>query len=158
MPTNLDNAITKLSDKGVQNRLRSVMRKATVDALKKEGIELSPAEWGELTARMIAAKPDAIRPEEGFFGDIADIVRSLVPTLIPLSTLSDRRLKTNIVHCQTLQNGLRIVEFSYLGFTNRWRGLIAQDVLQSHADAVVEDENGHLTVDYNGLNVSLQAA
>jgi hypothetical protein len=158
MPTNLDNAITKLSDKGVQNRLRSAMRKATVDALKKEGIELSPAEWGELTARMIAAKPDAIRPEEGFFGDIADIVRSLVPTLIPLSTLSDRRLKTNIVHCQTLQNGLRIVEFSYLGFTNRWRGLIAQDVLQSHADAVVEDENGHLTVDYNGLNVSLQAA
>src|SRR5262245_57353386 len=26
MPTNLDNAITKLSDKGVQNRLRSAMR------------------------------------------------------------------------------------------------------------------------------------
>ena len=155
MPTNLDNAITKLSDKGVQNRLRSVMRKATVDALKKEGIELSPAEWGELTARMIAAKPDAIRPE-GFFGDIADIVRSVIPVLS--STLSDRRLKMNIVHCETLQNGLRIVEFSYLGFTNRWRGLIAQDVLQSHPDAVVEDENGHLTVDYNGLNVSLQAA
>jgi hypothetical protein len=66
MSTNLDKAITKLSDKGVQSRLRSAMRKATVDALKKEGIELSPAEWGELTARMIAAKPDAIRPE-GFF-------------------------------------------------------------------------------------------
>jgi hypothetical protein len=73
-------------------------------------------------------------------------------------TLSDRRLKMNIVHCETLQNGLHIVEFSYLGFTNRWRGLIAQDVLQSHPDAVVEDENGHLTVDYKGLNVSLQAA
>ena len=77
---------------------------------------------------MIAAKPDAKRPE-GFFGDIADIARTV-----------------------------RIVEFSYLGFTNRWRGLIAQDVLQTHPDAVVEDENGHLTVDYNGLNVSLQAA
>jgi hypothetical protein len=155
MSTNLDKAITQLRDKGVQNRLRSAMRKATVDALKKEGIELSPAEWGELTARMIAAKPDAIRPE-GFFGDIADIVRSVIPVLS--STLSDRRLKMNIVHCETLQNGLRIVEFSYLGFTNRWRGLIAQDVLQSHPDAVVEDENGHLTVDYKGLNVSLQAA
>jgi len=130
------------------------MRKATLDALKKEGIELSPAEWGELTARMIAAKPDAKRPE-GFFGDIADIVRTVVPTL--LGALSDRRLKTNIVHCETRENGLRIVEFSYLGFTNRWRGLIAQDVLQTHPDAVV-DENGHLTVDYNGLNVSLRAA
>jgi len=155
MPTHLDEAISKLSDKGVQNRLRAAMRKATLDALKKEGIELSPAEWGELTARMIAAKPDAKRPE-GFFGDIADIVRTVVPTL--LGALSDRRLKTNLVHCETRQNGLRIVEFSYLGFTNRWRGLIAQDVLQTHPDAVVEDENGHLTVDYNGLNVSLQAA
>jgi hypothetical protein len=155
MPTNLDKAITKLSDKGVQNRVRSAMRKATLDALKKEGIELSPAEWGELTARMIAAKPDAIKPE-GFFGDIADIVRTVVPVVV--SVLSDRRVKTNIVHRETLRNGLRIVEFSYLGFTNRWRGLIAQDVLQTHPDAVVEDEDGHLTVDYSGLNVSLQAA
>ena len=155
MPTHLDEAISKLSDKGVQNRLRAAMRKATLDALKKEGIELSPAEWGELTARMIAAKPDAKRPE-GFFGDIADIVRTVVPTL--LGALSDRRLKTNLVHCETRENGLRIVEFSYLGFTNRWRGLIAQDVLQTHPDAGVEEENGHLTVDYNGLNVSLQAA
>ena len=108
MPTHLDKAITKLSDKGVQNRVRSAMRKATLDALKKEGIELSPAEWGELTARMIAAKPDAKRPD-GFFGDIADIVRTALPTIV--SAFSDRRLKTNIVHCETLQNGLRIVEF-----------------------------------------------
>lgn len=155
MPTHLDEAISKLSDKGAQNRLRAAMRQATLDALKKEGIELSPAEWGELTARMIAAKPDAVRPA-GFFGDIADIVRTVIPTIA--SALSDRRLKTNIVHFETLENGLRIVEFSYLGFTNRWRGLIAQDVLQTHPDAVVEDENGHLAVDYNGLNVSLQAA
>src|SRR5262249_14640400 len=151
MPTHLDNAISKLSDKGVQSRVRSAMRKATLDALKTEGIELSPAEWGELTARMIAAEPDAKKPND-FFGDIADIVRTVVPVLGSL--LSDRRLKTNVVHRETLQNGLRIVEFSYLGFTNRWRGLIAQDVLQSHPDAVVEDENGHLTVDYKGLNVS----
>jgi hypothetical protein len=63
MPTNLDKAITKLSDRGVQSRLRAAMRTATVEALKKEGIELSPAEWGELTARMIAAKPDLIHPD-----------------------------------------------------------------------------------------------
>jgi hypothetical protein len=47
MPTHLDEAISKLSDKGAQNRLRAAMRQATLDALKKEGIELSPAEWGE---------------------------------------------------------------------------------------------------------------
>ena len=33
-----------------------------------------------------------------------------------------------------------------------------EDKHRSHPDAVVEDENGHLTVDYRGLNVSLQAA
>jgi len=42
MPTNLDKAIAKLSDKGVQNRVRSAMRKATLDALKKEGINCPP--------------------------------------------------------------------------------------------------------------------
>jgi hypothetical protein len=104
---------------------------------------------------MIAARPDAKRPE-GFFGDIADIVRTVIPTIA--SAFSDRRLKTNIADCEMRENGLRIVEFSYLGFTNRWRGLIAQDVLQTHPHAVVEDENGYLTVDYSGLNVSLRAA
>ena len=85
MPTHLDNAISKLSDKGVQSRVRSAMRKATIDALKTEGIELSPAERGELTARMIAAEPDAKKPND-FFGDIADIVRSVIPVLLPLSS------------------------------------------------------------------------
>jgi hypothetical protein len=49
-------------------------------------------------------------------------------------------------------------EFSYLGFSTRWRGLIAQDVRHSHPQAVVEHENGYLAVDYRDLNVSLQAA
>src|SRR5260370_7852101 len=138
MPTNLDKAVTKLSDKGVQNRVRSAMRKATLDALKKEGIELSPAEWGELTARMIAAKPDAKRPD-GFFGDIADIVRTVLPTIV--SAFSDRRLKTNIVHCETLQNGLRIVEFSYLGFTNKSRRLISHHLFPTRPHALLAYAN-----------------
>jgi hypothetical protein len=151
MPTNLDDVITKLSDKGVQNRLRAAMQKATIEALKKEGIELSPAEWGELTARMVAAKPDPKRPEFDW-GSIIPIVTGL------LGALSDRRVKTNIVHRETRADGLRIVEFSYLGFTNRWRGVIAQDVLEIYLEAVVESKDGYLAVDYNRLNVSLQPA
>ena len=154
MPTHLDEAISKLSDKGVQNRLRAAMRKATLDALKKEGIELSPAEWGELTARMIAAKPDAKRPE-GFFGDIADIVRTVIPTVA--SAFSDRRLKTNIVARETRPDGPRLYEFSFKGFATRWRGVIAQDVLQTHPEAVDEDETGYLTVNYNMLGVTLRS-
>jgi Chaperone of endosialidase len=148
----LDDVITKLSDKGVQSRLRAAMQQATLDALNKEGIELSPAEWGELTARMIAANQDETRPDI----DWGSVLNTTLPPI--LGALSDRRLKTNIVHCETRADGLRIVEFSYLGFTNRWRGVIAQDVLQSRPDAVIEDEGGYLAVDYNALNVSLQAA
>jgi len=68
MPPDLDKVIAKLGDKGVQNRIQSAIRNATFHALKKEGIELSPAEWGELTARAIAAKTD-----KGGYG-VADMV------------------------------------------------------------------------------------
>jgi hypothetical protein len=152
MPADLIAVATKLSDRGVQDRLRSELRKATLDALKKEGIELSHAEWGELTARAIAARSGQTQADF----DWGSIVPPLVPVLASL--LSDRRLKTNIVHCETRADGVRMSEFSYLGFTTRWRGVIAQDVRRSHPQAVVEHENGYLTVDYRALNVPLQAA
>ena len=146
MPTDLDKVIAKLSDKRVQSRLRA----ATLAALKKEGIELSPAEWGELFARMIAASEGRIRPDSwtDFIGPVLGALGSI---------LSDRRLKTNIVARETRPDGLRLYEFSFKGFATRWRGVIAQDVLQTHPEAVDEDETGYLTVNYNMLGVTLQS-
>ena len=146
MPTDLDKVIAKLSDKRVQSRLRA----ATLAALKKEGIELSPAEWGELFARMIAASEGRIRPDSwtDFIGPVLGALGSI---------LSDRRLKTNIVARETRSDGLRLYEFSFKGFATRWRGVIAQDVLQTHPEAVDEDETGYLTVNYNMLGVTLQS-
>jgi hypothetical protein len=63
MPADLIAVATKLSDRGVQDRLQSDIRKATLDALKKEGIELSHAEWGELTARAITARSGQTRAD-----------------------------------------------------------------------------------------------
>ena len=146
MPTDLDKVIAKLSDKRVQSRLRA----ATLAALKKEGIELSPAEWGELFARMIAASEGRIRPDSwtDYIGPVLGGLGSI---------LSDRRLKTNIVARETRPDGLRLYEFSFKGFATRWRGVIAQDVLQTHPEAVDEDETGYLTVNYNMLGVTLQS-
>ena len=146
MPTDLDKVIAKLSDKRVQSRLRA----ATLAALKKEGIELSPAEWGELFARMITASEGEIRPDSwtDYIGPILGALGSI---------LSDRRLKTNIVARETRSDGLRLYEFSFKGFATRWRGVIAQDVLQTHPEAVDEDETGYLTVNYNMLGVTLQS-
>ena len=146
MPTDLDKVIAKLSDKRVQSRLRA----ATLAALKKEGIELSPAEWGELFARMITASEGRIRPDSwtDYIGPILGALGSI---------LSDRRLKTNIVARETRPDGPRLYEFSFKGFATRWRGVIAQDVLQTHPEAVDEDETGYLTVNYNMLGVTLQS-
>jgi hypothetical protein len=121
MSANLDDAIKKLNDQNVQKRLRSAMRAATIRALAEEGIKLTPEQWGELTARLIAAKDT---PETASFWD--DILKNLPPVVGPIiGALSDSRLKTNIVHRETLTNGLRICEFSYAGFSNRWKGVRA---------------------------------
>jgi hypothetical protein len=78
MPTDLDKVIAKLGDKGVQNRIQSAIRNATFNALKKEGIELSPAEWGELTARAIAAKTDTgVAGWTDYIGPIASTMGAL---------------------------------------------------------------------------------
>jgi hypothetical protein len=144
MPTDLNNVIAKLGDKNVQARIQAAIRKATLAALKEEGIELSPAEWGELTARTVGAKPDSWTD---YIGPIAALIGGI---------LSDRRLKANIVPMETRSDGLRLYEFSFRGFATRWRGVIAQEVLQTHPEAVVEDERGYLTVNYNMLGVTLR--
>jgi hypothetical protein len=149
MPTDLDKVIAKIGDKGVQNRIQSAIRNATFDALKKEGIELSPAEWGELTARAIAAKTDTgVAAWTDYIGPIASTIGAL---------FSDRRLKTNIVLRGTRPDGLRLYELSFQGFATRWQGLIAQEVLRTHPEAVVEDERGYLTVNYKMLGVTLRS-
>ena len=76
----VDEAITKLSDKAVQTRVRSATREAALAALKKEGIELLPEEWGKLTARMIRAKSGLITPDI----DWGSIVGTVLPILASL--------------------------------------------------------------------------
>jgi len=81
MPTNLDAAIGKLSDKAVQARIRSAIRSAALDALKKEGIELSPQEWGELFARMITARSVPIQPDGIDWGSIISTALPILASL-----------------------------------------------------------------------------
>jgi len=80
MPTDLDKAITKLSNKAVQTRVRAAIREAALAALKKEGIELLPEEWGKLIARMIAANSGRISPDI----DWGSIVGTALPILVSL--------------------------------------------------------------------------
>jgi hypothetical protein len=72
-----------------------------------------------------------------------------------LSDGSDVRTKDNIDYVG-VTNGFNIYEFNYLGSKNRYRGVMAQEVMKTRPDAV-ESRNGIYWVDYYALNIQLEA-
>jgi len=64
---------------------------------------------------------------------------------------SDSRLKDNVIRIGTLPNGLPVYEFNYKwdSADTRQVGLMAQDVLKVHPQAVFMDESGYYKVDYS---------
>jgi hypothetical protein len=70
---------------------------------------------------------------------------------------SDRRLKENIVRIGTSPSGIAIYEWKYIGIPGRYRGVMAQDLLETeHADAVIMVD-GFYRVDYAKLDVKFQS-
>ena len=68
---------------------------------------------------------------------------------------SDIKLKENIQHVGTSPQGYNIYEFNYKGGDVRFRGAMAQDVLQKNPMAVGIDQN-YLTVDYKQIDVNME--
>ena len=68
---------------------------------------------------------------------------------------SDIKLKENIQHVGTSPQGYNIYEFNYKGGDVRFRGAMAQDVLQKNPMAVGIDQN-YLTVDYRQIDVNME--
>src|SRR5947209_6805581 len=79
----IDEAVQLFKDAAFQGRLWSAIRAATSEQLRNEGIDLSPAEWGELTARLATSSRD---PAETF---AAGAVLVAV-----VAVASDERVKT----------------------------------------------------------------
>jgi len=68
---------------------------------------------------------------------------------------SDINIKENIEQVGISPNGHKIYEFNYIGFKDRWRGAMAQDVVKKNPLAVgIRD--GHLTVDYSKIDVNME--
>ena len=73
-----------------------------------------------------------------------------------LSKFSDRRLKENIVQVGVHANtGLPLYEFSYIGGSTRWRGVMADDVAERYPQAVRREESGFDSVDYALLGLEM---
>ncbi|MEO5627561.1 MAG: tail fiber domain-containing protein [Candidatus Saccharimonadales bacterium] len=73
----------------------------------------------------------------------------------PPGIVSDKRLKKNISHVQTLDNGIRLYSFEYIWGGPVYVGVIAQEILRSHPEAVVTDKYGYYAVDYETLGLKL---
>ena len=72
-------------------------------------------------------------------------------------TASDIELKENIEQVGTSPSGLGIFEYNYVGETERYRGVMAQDLIaKQRYDAVYEMDNGYLGVDYSKVDVNME--
>lgn len=71
-----------------------------------------------------------------------------------LAGLSDTRAKENIKFVTT-ERGHKMYEFNYKGKPERYRGVMAQDVMAYAPEAVSVREDGYLQVNYNMLGVSM---
>lgn len=69
-------------------------------------------------------------------------------------TLSDIRLKENIKKVEVSPSGLNIYEFNYIGSPDRYRGVMAQEVLEAKPLAVaIDPETGMYSVYYDLIDV-----
>ena len=71
------------------------------------------------------------------------------------SELSDARLKTDIVQVGTTADGLPLYHFRYIGQSQVWEGVMAQDVLAHRPDAVITGSHGIMSVDYGALGLTM---
>ena len=71
---------------------------------------------------------------------------------------SDVRLKTDIERVGTTVYGLPLYHFRYKTGTERFEGVMAQDVLEVMPDAVVVGEDGYYRVRYGQLGIRMTGA
>jgi uncharacterized protein DUF3300/endosialidase-like protein len=70
---------------------------------------------------------------------------------------SDIRMKHDIVLLGYLNDGLGLYRFSYNGSNKQYVGVMAQEVLNVMPEAVTQDRDGYLRVNYDKLGLKFQA-
>lgn len=123
-----------------QEGARRKFQAANAQARQKLGI---PAAFGA---------PVMLPPTDYFGGflQIASTGASIVSAF-----KSDKKLKENIKQVGVSPQGYKIYEFNYIGGDVRFRGAMAQDVIQKNPMAVGIDQN-YLTVDYSKIDVAME--
>ena len=69
---------------------------------------------------------------------------------------SDVRLKENITKVGNSPSGINIYEWNYKGNTQRYRGVMAQEILERHPEAVALQPDGYMSVYYGKIDVKME--
>jgi hypothetical protein len=69
--------------------------------------------------------------------------------------ISDSRLKDNVTRIGTTAKGFPFYTFSYIGKSELYAGVMAQDVLNVMPEAVLTDPSGYYRVDYAKLGLRM---
>lgn len=106
----------------------------------------------ELEAARAAAKA---KSKSGLFGAIGSVAGAMGGAWVT-GLMSDRRLKTNIKQYNTLDDGTKLYKWDWTEEAIRKGadktpsyGVLAQEIQQTHPEAVHRDRDGYLRVDYN---------
>ena len=125
-----------------QEGARRKFQAANAQAREKLGI---PAAFGA---------PVMLPPTDYFTGAL-QLASTAASIATPFIIASDRNLKENIKQVGVSPQGYKIYEFNYIGGDVRFRGAMAQDVIQKNPMAVGIDQN-YLTVDYSKIDVAME--
>ena len=125
-----------------QEGARRKFQAANAQARQKLGI---PAAFGA---------PVMLPPTDYFTGAL-QLASTAASIATPFIIASDRNLKENIKQVGVSPQGYKIYEFNYIGGDVRFRGAMAQDVIQKNPMAVGIDQN-YLTVDYSKIDVAME--
>jgi hypothetical protein len=87
---------------------------------------------------------------------IAAVVILAVTQTPPQVNVSDSRLKADITPIGIAPNGLPLYSFRYIGFSQVYSGVMAQDVLSHTPEAIVEGPFGYMAVDYGMLGLEMK--
>ena len=117
------------------------------DLRKNAGLVVGKTTFGQVletvyTAQKISGTPPAASANKTFRG----------------GSFSDIRLKKNINSCGSSPSGIPLYTFAYKDDKSRnvYRGVMAQDILKTHPEAVILDPSGYYKVIYELIDVNLE--
>ena len=106
--------------------------------------------------------PPVMMPPTNRLGGALSIAQSVfsiggsIASMKTAGIFSDIRLKENVVQVGVSPQGYNIYEFNYTGGDVRFRGAMAQDVVQKNPMAVEIMSSGYLGVNYDLIDVNME--